>query len=74
MSYFICDEFEKDLDVVMVYERLIDITKTTATNSNALNFLSYCMIGQWRLNYDKPLLTQLQLFGMPPLDARQWEH
>ena len=73
-SYFIYYGFEKDLYTAMVYKRLMDSTETSATHSHALIFLRSCMIGKWRLNDAKTLLTQSQFCGMPPPDTRRWSH
>ena len=42
--------------------------------AHALTFLRLCMIGKWRQNNSKPLLPQVKLFGMIPLETKQWAH
>ena len=73
-EYLIYDSFKKDLDVVLVYERILDSTKVSDMYSNALTFLLVCMIGQWRFNDKKTFLPQSQFFGMLPPEARSWAY
>ena len=73
-SYFIYCGLQKDLDASMVYQRLMNSTKTSYMHSHALIFMRSCIIVQWRLNDAKPFLPQSQFFGILPPDARGWEH
>ena len=58
----------------MVYEGLMESIDKSEMHWHALNFLNFCMIGQWILNDAKPFLPQSQFFGIPPTDAIRWEH
>ena len=55
LSQLIYDGYKNDLDVSMVYERLMENKETSDIHSHTLNFICFCMIRHWRLNNVKPL-------------------
>ena len=50
----------------IVYERLIDCQHTSDMHTQALMFLRLFMLGGWRINVVKPLVSHKIFFGMLP--------
>ena len=70
--YLVYDGFEEDLEANMVHERVLDCQHDSPMWSNALEFLSACKIGQWRMADIKPFLPAEQFHRMLPREARLW--
>ena len=70
--YMLYGGFERDLDAAMVNEWPMDSSYSSTMHVYALTFLCSCMIKKYIQNYIKEFLSQAQLFGMIPPDARRW--
>ena len=70
--YFMYDGFDKDLNAVMVYERLRECQHPSPMLDHALAFLRSVMIGSWRGADQQPVVPLPHFQAMLPPDARKW--